>query len=65
MDKITHKKRKEILKVIDNFLNDKNLKDALDIGTTEDTENPSSNFHFLPHLFPCRLKSYLIRQDYL
>ena len=44
MDKITHKKRKEILKVIDNFLNDKNLKDALDIGTTEDTENPSSNF---------------------
>ena len=43
-DKIILKKRKEILLVLKNFLNDKIIDDVLDIGSTEDDENESSNF---------------------
>ena len=43
-EKILLKKRKEILLVLKNFLNDKKIDDVLDIGSTEDDENESSNF---------------------
>ena len=43
-DKIILKKRKEILLVLKNFLNDKIIDDVLDIGSTEDDKNESSNF---------------------
>lgn len=41
-DKIIHRKRLEIISIIKNELENKNLKDILDIGTTLDT-NKSSN----------------------
>ena len=43
-EKILLKKRKEILVVIKEFLNQKEIKDVLDIGSTEDNDNESSNF---------------------
>ena len=43
-EKILLKKRKEILQVLKKFLNDKIVDDVLDIGSTEDDENESSNF---------------------
>ena len=43
-EKILLKKRKEILLVLKNFLNDKAIDDVLDVGSTEDDDNESSNF---------------------
>ncbi len=42
-DNILLKKRIEIIKVINDFISDKNLTDVLDVGTTNDEKNPSSN----------------------
>jgi len=43
-EKILLKKRKEILVVLKEFLEDKEIKDILDIGSTEDDNNESSNY---------------------
>ncbi|MBR39981.1 MAG: hypothetical protein CMC61_03515 [Flavobacteriaceae bacterium] len=43
-EKILLKKRKEILIVLKKFLNNKEIKDVLDVGSTEDDNNESSNF---------------------
>ena len=43
-EKILLKKRKEILIILKEFLNDKKISDILDVGTTEDENNPSSNY---------------------
>ena len=43
-EKILLNKRKEILSKLKNFLNDKKINDVLDIGSTEDDANESSNF---------------------
>jgi len=43
IDKIIIKKRKEIIKIINDLSKDKNLFDVLDVGTTEDTNHESSN----------------------
>ncbi len=42
-DKIVRRKRLEIINVINEFISDKNLIDVLDIGTTNDNQNLSSN----------------------
>ena len=43
-EKILLEKRKEILFKLKNFLNDKKINDVLDIGSTEDVTNESSNY---------------------
>ena len=43
-DNIIKKKRVEMTDVIKIFLKDKNIEDILDIGSTEDENNPSSNY---------------------
>ncbi len=43
-ENILLKKRKEILIVLKKFINDKEIKDVLDIGSTEDDNNESSNY---------------------
>ena len=43
LDKIAYKKRIEIARIINNEINNLELNDALDIGTTEDSSNQSSN----------------------
>ena len=43
-DKILLKKRKEILVILKDFLNGLEINEVLDVGSTEDTTNPSSNF---------------------
>ena len=43
-EKILLKKRKEILLVLKNFLKDVEINSVLDVGSTEDTSNPSSNY---------------------
>ena len=43
-EKILLKKRKEILVILKEFLKDKEIKDILDIGSTEDDNNESSNY---------------------
>ena len=43
-DKILYKKRKEILIVLKKFVNNKEINDVLDVGSTEDDNNESSNF---------------------
>ena len=43
-EKILLNKRKEILNVLKNFLNNLEINDILDIGSTEDKINTSSNF---------------------
>ena len=43
-EKIVLKKRLEITNVIKNFLEDKNIENILDIGSTSDDINTSSNF---------------------
>lgn len=43
-ENILLKKRKEILIVLKEFLRNKTIEDVLDIGSTEDTNNDSSNF---------------------
>ena len=43
-EKILLKKRKEILIILKEFLNDKKIIDILDVGTTEDETNKSSNY---------------------
>lgn len=43
-EKILLKKRKEILFKLKNFLNDKKINDVLDVGSTEDDTNESSNY---------------------
>ena len=43
-EKILLKKRKEILFKLKNFLNDKKINDVLDVGSTEDDSNESSNY---------------------
>ncbi len=43
LDKIANKKRIEIVNIINEEIKDLKLNDALDIGTTEDKENQSSN----------------------
>ena len=43
-EKILLKKRKEILILLKEFLNDKEIKDILDVGSTEDDKNESSNY---------------------
>ena len=43
LDKIAYKKRIEIAQTINNEINNIELNDALDIGTTEDISNQSSN----------------------
>ena len=43
-EKILLKKRKEILIILKEFLNDKKINDILDVGTTEDETNESSNY---------------------
>ena len=42
-DKIIESKRLEILNIIKNIIKNFQIKDALDIGTTSDDENKSSN----------------------
>ena len=42
-DKIIRNKRMEIVNVINNIINNYEINDALDIGTTEDDKNESSN----------------------
>ena len=42
-DKIINKKRFEIIEIINNFIKNKDLLDVLDIGTTNDDANESSN----------------------
>ena len=44
IDKIILKKRQEILSIINSYIKDIDIYDALDIGTTEDTFNKSSNY---------------------
>jgi len=43
-EKILLKKRKEILFHLKEFVNDKNIRDVLDVGTTQDVDNESSNY---------------------
>jgi hypothetical protein len=43
-EKVLLKKRKEILILLKEFLNNKEIKDILDVGTTEDDSNDSSNY---------------------
>ena len=43
-EKILLKKRREILILLKEFLNDKEIKDILDVGSTEDDSNESSNY---------------------
>src|SRR5210317_2037352 len=43
-EKILLKKRKEILFHLKEFVNDKNIRDVLDVGTTQDDDNESSNY---------------------
>ena len=43
-EKILIKKRKEILIILKEFLNEKEINDILDVGTTEDEKNESSNY---------------------
>lgn len=43
-EKILLKKRREILNLLKEFLNNKEIKDILDVGTTEDDSNKSSNY---------------------
>jgi hypothetical protein len=43
IDKMIVKKRLEMIKVVNEYLEDKSLIDVLDIGTTGDSKNPSSN----------------------
>jgi len=43
-EKITLKKRIEMTNVIKEFLNEKSIKDILDVGSTEDDDNVSSNY---------------------
>ena len=43
-EKILLKKRQEILSIIKEFLKDKKIIDVLDIGSTEDENNESSNY---------------------
>ena len=43
-EKILLKKRREILILLKDFLNDKEIKDILDVGSTEDDNNESSNY---------------------
>jgi len=43
-EKILLKKRKEILFHLREFVNDKNIRDVLDVGTTQDEDNESSNY---------------------
>lgn len=43
LDKIILKKRLEIIKIIQGQINQFNIKDVLDIGTTSDVKNKSSN----------------------
>ncbi len=42
-DRILNKKRFEITNIVNKFISDKNLHDVLDIGTTNDEKNLSSN----------------------
>ncbi len=42
-DKMINKKRSEIVEIINEFIANKNLHDVLDIGTTDDDQNISSN----------------------
>ena len=42
-DNILFKKRIEIIKIINDFISDKDLTDVLDVGTTNDEKNLSSN----------------------
>ena len=44
IDKIVIKKREEMMHIIDNYLKKYALSSALDIGTTNDLENESSNY---------------------
>ncbi len=43
-EKIVLKKRIEITNIIKKFLNDKNIQNILDVGSTEDDDNFSSNY---------------------
>ena len=43
-EKILIKKRKEILTILKEFLNKKEINDILDVGTTQDEKNESSNY---------------------
>jgi len=43
-EKILLKKRNEILFILKDFLKDKEIKDILDVGSTEDDNNESSNY---------------------
>ena len=43
-EKILLKKRKEILIILKEFLNKKEINDILDVGTTDDEKNESSNY---------------------
>ena len=43
-EKILLKKRKEILLLLKEFLNDLEINDVLDVGSTEDKKNTSSNY---------------------
>lgn len=43
-EKILLKKRQEVLLVIKDFLKDKEISDVLDVGSTEDENNDSSNY---------------------
>ena len=44
IDKIVVKKRQEMCEIINEALNDSIIQDALDIGSTNDLDNKSSNY---------------------
>ncbi len=44
IDNIVIKKREEMLKIIEDNITKNNIEDAIDIGSTEDKENESSNY---------------------
>ena len=44
IDRVVQKKRKKMLILIKEFLKDKDIKDVLDVGSTEDETNKSSNY---------------------
>ena len=62
IDKITKRKRKQILKIIENYLNDKDINDILDIGTTEDIKSSSSNY-IIKNLKNCKIYKSISNQE--
>ena len=60
-DKIVFKKRLEISNIINNIIKDLQLHDALDIGTTSDDKNASSNIAIKILKILINLNAFLIK----